>query len=146
MARARAVRKWKGGVALSWLYRYISTKFRFRTVYVVLYEYPFNERVRTLLRLESLFDNLFFFVRQSDARGHHVALTTLFEILDVSARADLKSDLLQDLERYRQSLNSLRDHPSVDRQTLDTMLSSIEQAATSLVAQGKTGQPLRQNE
>ncbi len=127
-------------------YRYISTKFRFRTVYVVLYEYPFNERVRTLLRLESLFDNLFFFVRQPDARGHHVALTTLFEILDVSARADLKSDLLQDLERYRQSLSSLREHPGVDRQTLDVMLSSIEQATGSLVAQGKTGQPLRQNE
>jgi len=113
---------------------------------VVLYEYPFNERVRTLLRLESLFDTLFFFVRQSDPRGHHVALTTLFEILDVSARADLKSDLLQDLERYRQSLCSLRDHPDVDRQALDAMLANIEQVASSLVAQGKAGMPLRQNE
>ncbi|VCU70039.1 Cell division protein ZapD [Pigmentiphaga humi] len=113
---------------------------------MVLYEYPFNERVRTLLRLESLFDNLFFFVQQPDPRSHHVALTTLFEILDVSARADLKSDLLQDLERYRQSLGALREHPGVDRKALDTMLGSIEQASSSLAAQGKTGQPLRQNE
>ncbi len=113
---------------------------------MVLYEYPFNERIRTLLRLENLFDTFFFFVRQPDARGHHVALTTLFDILDVSARADLKSELLQDLERYRQSLSALREHPGVDRPTLDAMLGSIEQAIGDLVAQGKTGQPLRQNE
>lgn len=113
---------------------------------MVLYEYPFNERVRTLLRLESLFDNLFFFVRQPDPRGHHVALTTLFEILDVTARADLKSELLQDLERYRQSLAALREHPGVELEALNGMLSSIEEAAAALVAQGKTGQPLRQND
>lgn len=114
---------------------------------MVLYEYPFNERIRTLLRLESLFDSFFHFARQTDgSRGHHVALTTLFEILDVSSRADLKSDLLQDLERYRQSLIGLREHPGVDRRTLDDMLNSIEKAAAELQAQGKTGQPLRQNE
>ncbi len=113
---------------------------------MVLYEYPFNERVRTLLRLESLFDNLFFFVRQPDPRGHHVALTTLFEILDVTARADLKSELLQDLERYRQSLAALRENPQVNQEALQHMLASIEQAASTLGAQGKTGMPLRQNE
>lgn len=113
---------------------------------MVLYEYPFNERIRTLLRLEKLFDNLFFFVQQPDARCHHVALTTLFDILDVTARADLKSELLQDLERFRQSLHGLREHPGVDRQALSEMLGGIEEAVAALVAQGKTGQPLRQND
>lgn len=113
---------------------------------MVLYEYPFNERIRTLLRLEKLFDTMFFFVRQADPRGHHVAITTLFEILDVTARADLKVELLQDLERYRQSLHGLRDHPGVDRHALGVMLESIEEAANALVSQGKTGQPIRQND
>ncbi|GAA4337331.1 cell division protein ZapD [Pigmentiphaga soli] len=89
---------------------------------------------------------MFFFVRQPDPRAHHVALNVLFEILDVTARADLKSDLLQDLERYRQSLGSLREHPGIDLAALDAMLAGIEQASAALVAQGKTGQPLRQNE
>ena len=31
----------------------------------VLYEYPFSERVRTLLRLEDLFDKLMYFCAQS---------------------------------------------------------------------------------
>jgi cell division protein ZapD len=32
---------------------------------------------------------------------HHFALATLFEIMDVASRADLKSDLLKDLDRHR---------------------------------------------
>lgn len=113
---------------------------------MVLYEYPFNERVRTLLRLESLFESLFYFLRQESAHAHHVATSVLFEILDVSARADLKSDLLQDLERYRQSLNALRDHPGIDVDTLNTMLASISKATEQLAHQGKAGMALRQNE
>jgi hypothetical protein len=71
---------------------------------LILYEYPLNERVRTLLRLEDLFERLDFFTAGEHAFQHHVALTTLFDILDIAARADLKSDLLQELERQRQAL------------------------------------------
>ncbi|MDI9654662.1 cell division protein ZapD, partial [Burkholderia cenocepacia] len=44
---------------------------------MILYEYPFNERIRTLLRLEDLFERFAFFLAQEDPREHHVALTTL---------------------------------------------------------------------
>ena len=66
---------------------------------MILYEYPFNERIRTLLRLEDLFERFTFFLTQEDPREHHVALTTLFEIAEVAGRADLKSDLMKELER-----------------------------------------------
>jgi cell division protein ZapD len=56
---------------------------------LILYEYPFNERIRTLLRLEDLFERFTFFLTQEDPREHHVALTTLFEIAEVAGRADL---------------------------------------------------------
>src|SRR5678815_4588070 len=36
---------------------------------------------------------------------------TLFEILEVASRADLKSDLLQELERQKQVLLSFRNNP-----------------------------------
>jgi hypothetical protein len=51
---------------------------------LILYEYPFNERIRTLLRLEDLFERLDFFLAQEHPLQHHVALTTLFEIVDVT--------------------------------------------------------------
>ncbi len=114
---------------------------------MILYEYPFNERIRTLLRLEDLFDRLFHFMRLTDPREHHVALVTLFDILEVASRADLKSDLLQELERQRQTWMSHRNHPQVDTAAVDELIGDIERTlATFGGMQGKTGQHLRENE
>jgi len=65
---------------------------------LILYEHPFNESIRTMLRLEHLFDRLGQLIARDTAVDHHYALATLFEIMDVASRADLKSDLLKDLE------------------------------------------------
>lgn len=114
---------------------------------MILYEYPLNERVRTLLRLEDLFDRLDFFARREHSLDHHVALTTLFDILDISARADVKSDLLQELDRQRQALTQFRSSPDVSLEALDRILAQIDEAWASLNATtGKTGQHLRDNE
>lgn len=114
---------------------------------VILYEYPFTERVRSLLRLEDLFDKLGYFAEQSHEYCHHAALTALFEILEVTSRTDLKGDLLQELERQRQTLQALRNNPQVAQEALAGVLSDIEQSQQSLnTAAGKAGQHLRDNE
>jgi len=114
---------------------------------LIQYEYPFNERIRTLLRLEDLFDRLEIFLAQTHPTSHHVALTTMFEILDVAGRADLKSDLLQELERQRQALSPLRGNPAVEQHKLEGILTDIEEATRSLYdAPGKVGQHLRDND
>jgi cell division protein ZapD len=113
----------------------------------ILYEYPFNERVRTLLRLEDLFDKLNFFRAQAHPYCHHTALLTLFEILEMTSRADLKGELLQELERHRQTLLALRNNPHVSQPALAEVLSDIERAQQALNATtGKAGQQLRENE
>ena len=71
---------------------------------MITYEYPLNERIRTLLRLEDLFERSRHFIARTEPHDHHVALLTLFEIMEVASRADLKSDLLQELERQKQVL------------------------------------------
>jgi cell division protein ZapD len=80
-------------------------------VAVILYEYPFNERIRTYLRLEQLFRRLGELELRDAALDHHFALATIFEIMDVAARADLKSDVLKDLEKQKSALNSYRGNP-----------------------------------
>jgi cell division protein ZapD len=113
----------------------------------VLYEYPFSERIRTLLRLEDLFDKLLHFCGEQHPYSHHTALLTLFEILEVTSRADLKSDLLQELERHRQTLQALRNNPQVSEAALSAVLAEIEQAQASLNSTaGKAGQHVRDNE
>lgn len=113
---------------------------------MILYEYPFNERIRSYLRLEYLFDRLFFFSGESDPHHHQIAVATLFDILDATERADIKTSLLQDLERQRMALGALRDHPGVAQDALETMLTDMERTASNLGGQGRAGQPLRENE
>ena len=45
-----------------------------------------------------------YFVAKTDPQDHHSALLALFEIVDVASRADLKSELIQELERQKQIL------------------------------------------
>ncbi len=114
---------------------------------MIRYEYPFNERIRTLLRLEDLYDRLNYLVAQSDARQHHAALLTLFDILEVATRADLKSDLIQEMERQKQILLPLRNNPAISEQALNEILQAIESTLGQLHGMtGKFGQHLRDNE
>jgi len=113
---------------------------------VILYEYPFNERVRAYLRLEYLFDRLFFLVRGDDKRQHQIAVSSLFDILDSLERTDVKGAILQDLERQRAGLAPLRGHPEVAQDALEAMLGDMERVVGVLTSQGKTGQALRDNE
>ncbi len=114
---------------------------------VITYEYPLNERIRTLLRLEDLFGRASHFFAQADAREHHVALLTLFEILEVAGRADLKSDLLQELERQKQVLVGFRNNPQIAEEVLNGVIADIERASAALFGMtGKIGQYLRENE
>ena len=114
---------------------------------VITFEYPLNERIRTLLRLEDLFERSRHFIGRTDPLDHHVSLLTLFEILEVSSRADLKSDLLQELERQKQVLLSFRNNPEISEDALNNVLRDIEQAAAALFSMtGRIGQYLRENE
>jgi len=114
---------------------------------LIVYEYPFNERIRTLLRLEDLYEKFVFFLNQEHPLQHHVALSTIFEMLEVAGRADLKSDLLQELERQKQTLLGFKSNPAVEAERLDAVLAEVDRAGSALVAaQGKTGQHIRDNE
>jgi cell division protein ZapD len=114
---------------------------------VIVYEYPLNERVRTLLRLEDLFERVRFFLARQEPLEHHAALITLFEIVEVASRADLKSDLIQELERQKQVLASFRSNPDIAEEVLNQVLGDIEQSSKALFAMtGKIGQYLRENE
>lgn len=114
---------------------------------MITYEYPLSERIRTLLRLEDLFEKVVYFAGTDGPHEHHVALVTLFEILEVAGRADLKFDLVQELERQRQILLSFRNNPDISEDALTDALQEIEQSSAALLAmQGKTGQYLREND
>ncbi len=114
---------------------------------MILYEYPLHERVRTLLRLEHLFRRADVLQQSALPEHHHFALVTLFEIMDVASRQDLKSEILKELERHRQTFIGYRGNPAVAESALDAVLGELDQAYQALGQQhGRVGQSLQDNE
>jgi cell division protein ZapD len=114
---------------------------------VILYEYPFNERIRTYLRLEHLFLRLSELISRESALDHHYALTTIFEVMDVGSRADLKSDVLKDLEKQKHVFNTYRGNPAIAESALDGVISEVEQCFSALNhLAGKAGHALTEND
>ena len=114
---------------------------------MICYEHPLNERIRTLLRLEDLFNKIDFFSTKDTAIEHHASLVALFEVLEITSRADIKSDLLQELERQKQILESLRKNPNVSEAALDNVLNDIKITFREMLnIPGKVGEHLREND
>lgn len=114
---------------------------------MLLYEFPFNENVRTLLRLEHLFDRLAQLAGREAALDHHFALATLFEILEVTQRSDLKTELMKELERHKAQFNAYRGNPAVSAAALDEIVGKLDAAFQGLNRlQGKPGALLAGND
>lgn len=111
------------------------------------YDYPFNERIRTLLRVEDLFAKVLHNVEAGHEVHHHCALITLLQILDVVDRAELKLDLLQELDRQKTVMLMLKGNPAIAPKILDGILDDINSATEALRSETtKLGQILRANE
>ena len=111
------------------------------------FEHPLNERIRTFLRLEHLLDKVVHFLPQEDAWASRAAVEGLLDILAVTARADIKTELLKELDRNSNTLKKIQRQPGVDLDTLGQILDDLQRAANSLHAMnGQIGQPLREDE
>lgn len=114
---------------------------------MILYEYPFNERIRTYLRLQQLFNRLGQLMARTEALDHHFALTTLFEIIEVASRSELKSDVLKDLDRQKQLYNGYRGNPAISEKALDGLIAQLDEHFEALnQVSGKIGQSLNDND
>ena len=93
----------------------------------ILFEFPLNERIRLLLRVEAVFKRWNHYQSQLDSGSHYTALLALFEFLDLAtSRSDMKSEVLQEMERQRAAVLGFRGHASSDNQAVDALLAEIE--------------------
>ena len=63
--------------------------------YSGLYEQPLSERMRTLLRLEFLYQQLCFNIEQPSEWGSRSAITNLLDIVTILGRGDVRGDVLR---------------------------------------------------
>jgi cell division protein ZapD len=113
----------------------------------ILFEHPLNEKCRTLLRLSHLFEQLEHHLPLDNEWSSRAALMALLDIAAVLSRADIKSELIKESDRYAAALAKMASNPGVDRERLEQILDEIRGVSDTLQAvQGQLGHALRSNE
>ncbi len=100
--------------------------------HTICYEQPLNERVRTLLRMEYLFRQIHHALSGNSTWDSRSALQALFDLLALTGRNELKSELLKELERHTVALNRLRQNPGIDIIRLNQTLDEISAACSRI--------------
>lgn len=113
----------------------------------ITFEYPLNERFRTFMRLEYLFEQLDWFIPQPDVWSTRTAIDALLDIVTITTRADVKNELTKEIDRHITSISRLADQPGVDPEALEKVLGDLA-AANEAIQQmyGPIGQNAREDD
>ena len=90
----------------------------------IIYETPLNERIRTLLRVEHLMNQFYFFKENEDQWGVRCSIDTLLEILELFSRKNIKNELLKELERQLRHLQSISKVSEINNDKLNSIIES----------------------
>jgi len=114
---------------------------------MITYEQPLNERVRTLLRLEYLFQQAEHFLLSDSAWDSRATLLNLIETTLITSRSDLKTEFIKELERLSNNLSPMQSNPDADQAKLSELLDELNEAHDNFhQLQGQIGQTLRDHD
>ncbi|HTP40334.1 MAG TPA: cell division protein ZapD [Steroidobacteraceae bacterium] len=102
----------------------------------VVYEQPLNERMRTFLRLDFLYNQALYHNSQPSQWGSRAAVSSLLDILAITLRGDLRSDVLKELERHLATLAELQHRPGIDLPRLQALLANLARLRNELSGAG----------
>jgi cell division protein ZapD len=102
----------------------------------LIFEQPLNERMRTFMRLDFLYNQALYHNEMSSQWGSRAAVDSLLDILSIATRGDIRADVLKELERQLAQLNVFQSKPGVDAARLRTVMSNLMRLRADLVAVG----------
>ena len=113
----------------------------------LVFEQPLNERMRTFLRLDFLYNQALYHNEIASQWGSRAAMASLIDILAIMTRGDVRAEALKELEGQLTSLNEFQSKPGVDAQRLKTLMSNLLRLRADLMGAGTAFlQPLRHSE
>jgi len=92
---------------------------------ITVYEQPLNERMRTFMRLDFLYNQALYQSEIATAESARAAMTGLLDILAITTRSDMRSDALKELERHLNHMNEFQSRPGVDAARLKTVIANL---------------------
>src|SRR5215475_3849941 len=104
----------------------------------LVFEQPLNERMRTFLRLDFLYNQALYHNEIASQWSSRAAMTSLIDILAITTRGDTRSDVLKELERHISSLNEFQSKRGVDTERLQTLLKNLTRLRGELMNAGSS--------
>lgn len=113
----------------------------------LLYELPFNEKIRTFVRLASLFEEIEFKLKGETIWDSRSTINSFIALLNVFNRPEIKSDLMKELDRMSNVLMKYSSVEGVNTGRLSSVQEEIKQTVKKLKSfEGQIGQCFKQNE
>lgn len=113
----------------------------------LIFEQPLNERMRTFLRLDYLYNQALYHNEKASQWGSRAAVSSLIDILAISTRSDVRADVLKELERHLAALETFSNKSGVDSSRLRALVNNLTRLRSALSAAGNSYlQPLRDSE
>ena len=113
----------------------------------LIFEQPLNERMRTFLRLDYLYNQALYHNEKASQWGSRAAVNSLIDILAITTRSDVRSEVLKEIERHLVQLGEFENRPGVDVGRLRALINNLVRLRTALAAAGAAYlQPVRDSE
>ncbi len=114
---------------------------------LVVYEQPLSERIRTFLRLEFLFRRGRYLLQQESPWASRLTFEVIIDVMAVLGRADLKKEIIKELERHSATLYALSRNPRVAQERLQEVRDEVHSMLQALHDRDAApGNELRHNE
>ena len=113
----------------------------------IIYEQPLSERIRTFLRLEFLFRRARYLLGQESPWASRLTFEVIIDVMAVLSRADLKKEVIKELERHSATLYALSRNPNVAQERLQEVRDEVHSMLQALhECETAPGNELRHNE
>jgi cell division protein ZapD len=96
------------------------------------YEQPLNERMRTFMRLEFLYQQMLYHSELEADWATRAATSSLLEIIAILGRGDVRSDVRKEVDRQLENLRKFQSQPEVDSARLNTLIGNLASSQQDL--------------
>ncbi len=115
----------------------------------ISYNHPLNEKIRVFLRIEHLWDEIEYFIKQENDATCLICLQNILSLLDIVERFDLRSEASKYLDKLVEKFQKIRIQPAedIDRDKIDEIIQDLAITSRTLKTSiGKTASGLSSNE
>ncbi|MEL0658214.1 cell division protein ZapD [Psychromonas arctica] len=104
---------------------------------MIAFEYPLTEKSRSYLRFESLFLQIKQSISLDNESDAVTYFKSLFELIELSDRSDIRHDLIKDLRSLLEEMQSWLNSEQADTEAIKVLMVEISELISALLVMSK---------